>query len=114
MSSLQDMLEHMGLNDKEAAIYLALLSVGTAPASTLSKRTGIVKSTAHFTCQQLVKNRLARMVRKGNAFFFTCEPPEKLLYLLDRQRKEIDKRTEEVENVLETLKGMMNPQSSLP
>lgn len=114
MSTITSVLEHMGLNDKEAEIYVALLSVGTAPASTLSKRTSIVKSTAHFTCQQLVKKGLARVARRGNLYLFTAEPPDKLLLVLDNRRKEIEKREEEVKTIVGTLKEMMHPQSSLP
>jgi sugar-specific transcriptional regulator TrmB len=107
-------IEGLGLSDKEAAVYLALLATGTAPSSSIAKRTGIVKSTAQFTCQQLVKKGMARATRRGKAFLFTCEPPEKLLYLLDRRKRVIDEQEQRVQAVLGRLKGMMNPQSVLP
>lgn len=114
MLSIPEILERMGLNEKETAVYLALLSVGTAPASSLSKRTKLPKSTAHYTCQQLVKKGLARMVQKGASFYFTCEPPEKLLHLLEKKRKDIDSLQEHVTGILGPLKNMISVFTSLP
>lgn len=114
MLSIPEILERMGLNDKETAVYLALLSVGTAPSSALGKRTKLPKSTAHYTCQQLVKKGLARMVQKGTSFYFTCEPPEKLLQLLEKKRKDIDSLQEHVSGILGPLKNMISVFSSLP
>jgi sugar-specific transcriptional regulator TrmB len=114
MLSIPEILERMGLNDKETAVYLALLSVGTAPSSALGKRTKLPKSTAHYTCQQLVKKGLARMVQKGTSFYFTCEPPEKLLQLLEKKRKDIDSLQEHVSGILGPLKNMISVFTSLP
>ena len=107
-------LEGLGLSDKEGAVYLALLASGTSPASSLGKRTGIVKSTAQFTCQQLVKKGLARVARRGNLYLFSCEPPDKLLYLVERRKRALAEQEQNLQAVLGRLQGMMNPLSALP
>lgn len=114
MSTLDEALVAIGLNDKEAALYLLLLSAGSSPASALGKRAGIVRSTAQFTCQQLVEKGLAKMSRKGNVQIFSCEPPEKLLYLLARRKRDVQDQEDRMRALMGDLKALMNPQSVLP
>jgi sugar-specific transcriptional regulator TrmB len=111
---IQKTLESLGLNDKEIVIYLMMLQVGTAPASTLGERTGIQRSTAQYTCQQLAKSGIVRMLQKGNTYLYTPEPPEKLLLLLEKQKMELTKKEEQVHRIVGNLKGMMNPHAVLP
>jgi len=93
---------------------LALLPVGTAPASILARHTGIPRSTVQFTCHQLEKKRIIKSVFKSNTYYYTPEPPEKLQYLIDRdiQRKKDTK--EELNRILGDIQGMMNPHTVLP
>jgi len=112
--NIAEILKNLGLNDKEIQVYLALLQVGSVPASLLGKRTGITRSTAQYTCQQLEKKGLIKAIQKNNTFIYSPEPPEKLLFLLDNQKKEISEKEEQVNRILSTLKGMINPQAVLP
>lgn len=114
MDDIKRTLEILDLNDKEIAIYLMLLQVGTSPASTLGDRTQIVRSTAQYTCQQLEKKGLIRMVQKGNVYLYTAEEPEKLLLLLDKQKRELESKEIRVGRIIGQLKGLMNPNAILP
>lgn len=111
---VQQVLSDLDLNDKEIKIYLALLTVGTSPASTLGDRTNIQRSTAQYTCQQLERKGIIRMVQKGNTYLYTPEQPEKLLLLLDKERQEITRKEEKVNHIVGALKSIMNPHAVLP
>ena len=115
-SKITHILSSLGLdlNPKEIKIYLALLEVGTAAASTLGQRTHIHRSTAQYTCQQLVETGLARVIEKNNTFLYSAEPPERLLSLLDQQKEKIDQKQNQVEQILGDLKGLMNPHANIP
>lgn len=104
----------MGLTDNEVKIYLALLSAGTAPASAISKRTDIVKSTVHFTCQNLVKQGLVRSIQRGNVTLFTCRPPSTLLDLVDRRRRDLDYQEKGLKTVIEDLNALCADHASAP
>src|SRR3989338_9052790 len=112
--TIRSTLEGLGLTDKEAAIYLLLLQLGTAPASTLADRAEVPRSTAQFTCQQLVKRGLLRMVQKANTYLFTPEPPEKLELLLRKQHDELAEKEDQLHRIIGELKEMQNPYSVLP
>ncbi len=107
-------LASLGLSEKEIDIYLCLLQVGTAPASTLGERTNIQRSTAQYTCQQLAKTGIIRMTQKGNAYLYSAEPPEKLVHLLEKQQQDLTKKEEQVHRIITELKNMMNPHAVLP
>jgi sugar-specific transcriptional regulator TrmB len=113
-NAIKGTLLGLGLNDKEIDIYLMLLSVGSSPASTLGNRTGISRSTAQYTCQQLVKKGLISVTRKDNTFLYVAEPPEKLLYLLDIQQQQLEEKKDQVHRIVGTLKSLLNPHSELP
>ena len=114
MALVDETLAELGLSKKEIAIYLALLSTGTAPASTLGKRTSITRSTAQYTCQQLHKQGLVQKVQKGNTYLFTPEPPEKLQLLLQKQKEALEQKEDRVNRIIGELKMMVNPQAVLP
>lgn len=114
MDQIRTTLRELGLNEKEIAIYLALLSVGSAPASVLGQRTTIKRSTARYTCQQLHRKGLVSRVQKGDTQIFSYEPPEKLKLLLQRKKQEIERKEGQVDRILGDLKRMINPQAVLP
>ncbi len=111
---IRSTLESLDLSGKEIDMYLTLLQVGTSPSSALGRRSRLSRSTAQYTCDQLVKKGIARASQKGNTRLFSPEPPEKLLLLLERQHREIERKERDVQDVLEPLRRMMNPHSTLP
>ena len=114
MNSIRDTLKGLDLSDKEIDIYLALLTVGSAPASVLGQRTNITRSTAQYTCQQLARKGIVKSIQKANVFLYTPEPPEKLILLLEKQKQDIDRKEDDVQRIIGELKGMMNPQAQFP
>jgi sugar-specific transcriptional regulator TrmB len=111
---VKPVLESLGLNPKEIELYMLLLQIGTSPASALARRMRIPSSTAQYTCQQLQKKGLIRMIQKGNTYLFNCEPPRNLLSLVEREQSALLQKQESVEQIVEELESMMNPHSVLP
>lgn len=111
---IEETLKKLGLNDKEIAIYLALLPLGNAPASVLGSRTGITRSTAQYTCQQLAKKGIVRSIQNNNAFIYSPESPDKILYLLEQQKKELAEKEDQANRIIGDLKAMLNPLAVLP
>jgi sugar-specific transcriptional regulator TrmB len=111
---LQLFLEKIGLEKKEAQCYLALLEGGTDLATNLSNKSGINRSTTHFILNILIEKGLVISEKKGNTFYFTAEPPEKIKFILD---KKIDKANEEknqFEKLLTNFKALESPDTEIP
>ncbi len=111
---IKETLESLGLSDKEAQVYLALLPVGSAPASVLGNRTGINRSTAQYICQQLAKKGLIKALEKNNTFIYSPESPDKLLYLLNLQKAALEEKEHQTNRIIGDLKAMINPMAVLP
>lgn len=111
---LEDILQQVGLSEKESEIYLALLPRGKAPASLLAKQLNLPRSTVKFTCDLLVQKRLIQETAQGNATFYIPESPDKLLEMLDRKQRMFDDSREELERNMAALTTLYNPQTSLP
>lgn len=112
--NLKDNLITLGLNDNEVAVYLALLPLGTVPASVLGMRVGIPRSTAKYTCQQLVKKGVVIESGKNNTEYYTAKSPESLLIVLEEQQKELSRKKDGLERIMGDLKMMYRSDIALP
>ena len=54
MKSLPQILEEVGLNEKEASLYLTCLQYGKVTASTLARMTGIARASIYDHIKRLV------------------------------------------------------------
>ncbi len=111
---IHDVLTDLGLSSTEQTIYLTLLQIGSSPASVIGQRSGLTKSTAQYTCQQLQKKGLLMKQEKNNTYYFTPFPPERLLSLLEKREEELLRKKERVNRIVGSLKAMMNPEMTLP
>ena len=64
---LLHILESIGLDTKEAQLYLTGLQLGTAPASDYAKAAGINRVTAYNTLEELVQKGICTKVKKVRA-----------------------------------------------
>ncbi len=73
-----DVLKQIGLNEKEAKVYLALLELGTADVADIAKKAGIKRPTGYLVLEDLKnKGMVSQVPAKVN--LFTAESPEKLV-----------------------------------
>jgi HTH-type transcriptional regulator, sugar sensing transcriptional regulator len=107
-------LAQLGLNGKEIRIYLALLPLGSAPASVLGKKTNIVRSTAKYTCDQLQRKKLVSVGNKNGTDWYTAEPPKKIFLLLEEQKRLLVQKTAAAERILSELEHLHHPESTMP
>ncbi len=76
---LDQLLQDHWLSKTEAQSYLAVLELGTAPVSSIARRTSENRVTVYSALKSLVKKWLATEVNKKNTTYYTVISPEKLL-----------------------------------
>ena len=54
---IQDVLKSIGLDDKEARVYMALLELGTATVHPIANKAEIKRPTTYLILEQLLKKR---------------------------------------------------------
>lgn len=72
-------LNHLGLLDDEAKVYLTLLQLGRGPVSTLAKRAGVPRVNGYHLLDGLVKKRFARCALENGKKIYYAEAPEILV-----------------------------------
>lgn len=80
MEEYVDLLKQYGLNQKESALYLAALELGTADVSTIAKKAGIKRPTAYFVLDDLLKKGFVAQAG-GKIKHFIAEKPRKIVAL---------------------------------
>lgn len=76
---MDKVLAAIGLNDKEAKVYLAILQLGTASVPRISERAGTKRPTTYLILEDLRKKRLVTKVMRGSVIIYSAESPEQLL-----------------------------------
>jgi sugar-specific transcriptional regulator TrmB len=72
-------LSNIGLNDKEAALYMLLLEKGELPPQELVKLTKLKRPTVYANLNTLVKKGLVVLIDKGKKLHAYPQEPSKLL-----------------------------------
>jgi len=103
MLELKELLKDIGLVDKEAQVYSALLPLGSASVRTLAEKTGINRGTVHDSLLALEVKGLVLSERRGSKRRFLVRSPEDILKALRSQKKKIEATEKKVEEALPTL-----------
>ncbi len=100
-------LEAIGLDDKEAQLYLIGLQLGTAPASDYAKQAGINRITTYNTLEQMAQKGYVTTVKKMRAKWYAPVAPE---YVTLEARKSADA----LDRALPELKSLMGAKYRKP
>ena len=79
-------LNKLGLNEKEAKVYLALLELGEGNIQEISKKSAIKRTTAYDIIQSLKDKGLISSVNKNKKNLFFAENPEKIEGILEEKK----------------------------
>ena len=111
---LEKYLEEIGLSDKEAVLYLALLGFESATPSELSEKTGIKRTTVYVVLETLEKKGLVSEVPKGKISNFQAEPPERLQTFVERQKVTLDERSARLKDIIPEIKSVSRAKGERP
>lgn len=98
------LLEKLGFTKKEAEIYLAIQQQGKATATYLAEITGINRTTVYSVTHELLAKRVIREDFGSQKRELLALPPEKLLALLESQKKAIQEQEKRAEEAIELIK----------
>lgn len=111
---LENDLLSLGLSEKEARVYLAVLELGKASANEISKKAGVNRATAYFILKSLMKLGLVSELEEKRAIKFAGESPERIKVLLKRKEEEIKDSENLLEKILPQLRSIYNRLENKP
>ena len=86
--SMHKFLESIGMTEYKQSVYLALLQLGSATATQISKMANVKRPTTYDTLYELIGMGLASEVHANNKHYFLAENPNKLEEIVTKMRKE--------------------------
>lgn len=102
-----EILKNLGLSEKEAGVYLALLELGEAAVGRIAEQSRIKRSTVYVVLEELErKGYVTKAILEGVNYFYP-EHPQKVL-------TEAELRLEELKTALPQMESLLNKQANKP
>lgn len=98
-------LHKLGLNEHEAALYMAGIAIGPSLASQLAKESGVERVMTYHSLKGLQTKGLLSTSGSAKKTVFTMEPPSALTEQLRRRMQELQDLESEVEQVAAELES---------
>ena len=102
-------LSFFGLDADEAAIYLASLSIGPQPASTLAKKANLKRGHVYNILSRLKDKGMMHESTKKGVRYFDCQSPAALLSLMANKEEEVTLQKQRLLQALPMLEKIRNP-----
>lgn len=99
-------LAYLGLNEKEAKVYLAALELGKAPVQKIAEKAEVNRATTYVIIDTLSTRGLMSNYTEGKKQFFCSEAPEKLSLLFREEAMAIQRKQEYLDKLLPELKSL--------
>ncbi len=93
----------LGLTEKEASVYLALLSGGEMTADQLAKLSKLNRSTTYVQIKLLIDYGLVSTFKRGKKTIFASESPNNLVRILEHKQQQIEVQKAEVAKLVPEL-----------
>jgi sugar-specific transcriptional regulator TrmB len=107
-------LQEIGLQDKEAKVYLAALELGHSTVQKIAQKAEIKRPTTYFIIEGLMSRGLMSSFYQGKKQYFIAENPERLLEMLEKEKEELARRQERFRALLPQLASINNREKDKP
>ncbi|MEK7530670.1 MAG: helix-turn-helix domain-containing protein [Patescibacteria group bacterium] len=101
-----DSLIDIGLTEKEAKLYVALLENGVSSPKEAAENSGINRTTAYMLLDELVEKGFVSSTDDGDAKKYQAESPDMLMSIVDARLKECRETEKIADEVVPTLHDM--------
>ena len=111
---IQVALKNFGLSEKEIAVYLALIELGSSSVRTISQKAKINRGTTYDILKSLINLGIISYYNKESKQYFIAERPETLLAVIDKKQEELKEVKENIEESLPLFKTIFEKQGGKP
>lgn len=99
-------LEEIGLNEKEAKVYIAALELGQGSAADIAKKAGVNRATTYFTLENLMKIGLVSASNEEKKQMFVPEDPAQLENIITKQQQALEAKKQSLKVLVEELNSI--------
>jgi HTH-type transcriptional regulator, sugar sensing transcriptional regulator len=102
---INELIEDIGLTEREAKTYLALIKLGKTTTGPLSRESSVPSSKIYFILSSLEDKGLANHIVQGKTKYFQGEEPKKILAIFKERERKVESLVKELEKKKAELKG---------
>jgi sugar-specific transcriptional regulator TrmB len=95
--------ELLGLSEVEGKVYIALLELGGGYVSSVARKAAVPRVNCYHTLENLAAKGLVNFVTKNRIRYYTAEPPQKIVSILDGRTNYARKILPELLSITNTL-----------
>lgn len=100
MEKLQKQFEKLGINGKEADVYVELLKLKEATVVQLSKNTAIKRTSVYYCLDALINKGIVGQTNKNSKkLYFVEEPKESLGNLISQQKSALEEMLPQIKDI---------------
>lgn len=107
-------LQEIGLSEKEASIYLALLQVDAGSIHDIATKTKINRTTVYPVLESLQKKGLVSETQEGKKTLYQAAPPERIETLVERQRVVLEENASRLKDIIPQIKSIQRESGERP
>lgn len=111
---LEKYLQDIGLSEKEAIVYISLLSMENSSVLDLSKKTKLNRSTTYVVLESLAKKGLVTETTVGKKTHYQAEPPERLETYVEQRKIMLDEQAKKLKDVIPQIKSVQREGGEKP
>ena len=111
---LEKYLQEIGLNEKEAAVYLALLQYDNASVIEIAGKTRINRSTTYTILESLARKGLSSETTVGKKTRYQAESPERLETFVERQKILLEEHSKRLKDIIPQIKSVQRESGEKP
>ncbi len=111
---MKKLLLELGLSDKESAVLMALLELGSTTVSKIAARAKLNRTTAYDILESLRSLGLVTPVGDKLKKTYVAEPPETLVAYLEKKSQDYQSKASQIKSVLPELKALYNEKGTRP
>lgn len=93
---LGPLLQEVGLSEKEAKVYLVLLSLGPSTVNMIAERSDLIRTTTYDILKSLREKGIVASLVKNRILHFEAADPQKLIESLDAKKQKIQEALPEL------------------
>lgn len=108
------LLNDVGLDDSEAAVYMAALGVGSRPASVIAQKAKLKRGQTYNVLNSLTEKGIVQQVEKNGVKHFSCSSPKALVGMLEAKERELAEKRLQLERAIPELEKLINPNINQP
>lgn len=103
---LEKFLQDIGLSDKEAKIYLALLGVDSYSVAELATKTGVNRTTVYPLLNSLMEKKLVVEVKLDKKTHYQAESPERIETYVKNQQTRLEEQSKILSEIIPRMKSI--------